>query len=101
MIQNKLENLDHKKCDPLVHNSPFPIRELREAIKKPENKTAPGPDDVAYEQLKHLNEENQIILLDFFNRLWKEGYQKRFQAFYYHLTMQVQILWTKNVKNCN
>ena len=33
--------------------------------------TSPGPDDIRYEMIKHLNHDSMIKLLEVYNEIWK------------------------------
>uniref|UniRef100_A0A0K8RDZ0 Putative outcast ele5 orf2-h 1e-60-j 4 n=1 Tax=Ixodes ricinus TaxID=34613 RepID=A0A0K8RDZ0_IXORI len=44
--------------------------ELKVAAKK---QSAPGPDKIHYEMLRHLSPESLCHLLTFFNHLWKQA----------------------------
>ena len=39
--------------------------------------TAPGPDNVHYQILKHMQDEAKEYLLRVYNRLWKDGHFPR------------------------
>lgn len=52
--------------------SPFTSRELRSALESCKA-TAPGHDGILNTVFSHLQEEVLMLLLDFFNRLWRGG----------------------------
>ena len=54
------------------YNSPFTIDELKEALGKAHD-SAPGPDHVHYQLLRHLPEVCLEVLLVAFNRIWLQG----------------------------
>ena len=54
------------------YNQPFSIDELRTALGKAHD-TAPGPDQIHYQILKHLPEASLQCLLKVFNNIWETG----------------------------
>ena len=54
------------------HILPFPIDELGTAPGKSHD-TAPAPDHVHYQILKHLPEASPQCLLKIFNNIWETG----------------------------
>ena len=54
------------------YNQPFSIGELRTALGKAHD-TAPGPDQIHFQILKHLPEASLQCLLKFFNDIWETG----------------------------
>ena len=54
------------------YNKPMNIYELLEALGKSKD-TAPGPDDIHYQLLKHLPRSSQEILLSILNSIWETG----------------------------
>ena len=54
------------------YNIRFSLKELKEALSNTES-TAPGEDNIAYEMIKHLNEEGKIFLLKIINKIWETG----------------------------
>ena len=54
------------------YNSEFLLSELTDALSKAHD-TSPGPDDIHYQLLKHLPVSTLLILLEFFNGIWKTG----------------------------
>lgn len=55
--------------DTLVYNQPFTMCELEVALGS-KKQSAPGPDKIHYEMLRHLSPESLGHLLTFFNHLW-------------------------------
>ncbi|GFY21427.1 putative RNA-directed DNA polymerase from transposon X-element [Trichonephila clavipes] len=56
---------------PLPYNCDFDMFELKRALSSAHN-TSPGPDEISYELLRHLNEDSLVGLLYLFNRIWRE-----------------------------
>ena len=54
------------------YNKLFSLSELQTALKKSHD-TAPGPDNVHYQMLKHLPESCLLVLLSVFNDIWTSG----------------------------
>ena len=54
------------------YNQPFSIHELRTAFGKAHD-TAPGPDQIHYQILKHLPEASLQCFLKVFNNIWETG----------------------------
>lgn len=55
--------------DALEYNQPFTLCELEVALAT-KKESAPGPDRIKYEMLRHLSRESLGHLLTFFNYLW-------------------------------
>ena len=55
------------------YNKPFTKEELTRAIHATEN-SAPGPDKIHSEMLKHLPPEGLDSLLVMYNKIWQQGY---------------------------
>lgn len=55
------------------YNTPFKIAELRTALNACHS-TAPGPDRIMYDMLKHLHDDTEISLLALYNTIWAAGY---------------------------
>lgn len=55
-----------------IYNKNFSIEELNSALNKAEGK-ATGIDEISYEMLRHLPLETKIILLEEYNKIWKQG----------------------------
>ncbi len=51
------------------YNKPFTIEDLKSALDKSHD-TAPGPDEIHYQILKHLPYSTQIHLIEIFNEVW-------------------------------
>ena len=56
-----------------IYNKYFKLRDLKRAIKKAKN-TAPGPDNIPYEVLRHLPEQTLLLWLEIINSMWKMGF---------------------------
>jgi hypothetical protein len=54
------------------YNKPFSMEELQIALFKSHD-TAPGPDQIHYQILKHMPVETTIHLLEIFNTIWTNG----------------------------
>lgn len=54
------------------YNEPFSSHELEAALSGSKN-TAPGPDNVHYELLRHLSLEAKHVLLEIYNKIWTTG----------------------------
>ena len=54
------------------YNQPFSMDELRTALGKAHD-TAPGPDQIHYQILKHLPQASLQCLLKVFNNIWETG----------------------------
>ena len=54
------------------YNNPLYMQELLEALGKAKD-TAPGPDDIHYQIIKHLPRTTQEILLSLLNNIWESG----------------------------
>jgi hypothetical protein len=57
---------------PKNYNTPFTLKEHKDAIHKAHD-TKAGPDDVPYQMLKHLPDESLLALLNIFNKIWITG----------------------------
>ena len=66
------ENLNFKSDNSEDYNLPFTLRELSESINKSHD-TAPGPDGIHYQLLKHLPNDTKSLLLSIFNNVWSSG----------------------------
>ena len=72
------ERVESKSCsfpedDGKDYNLPFNMNELIDAILK-SNNSAPGPDEIHYQIIRHLPKECLQILLSLFNRIWTTDY---------------------------
>ena len=54
------------------YNAPFSMREFDSALADCSN-SAPGPDEIHYEMLKHVCEATKIFILSLINRIWSES----------------------------
>lgn len=59
---------DNNSCS---YNSPFSMFELKYALSECKN-SAPGPDNIQYEHIKHLNSNGFVNLLNIYNRIWTQ-----------------------------
>jgi ribonuclease HI/exonuclease III len=66
--EKAMENEDAEKL-----NEQFQPHELRAAIDRCKNHTAPGLDSITYEMIKNLPEKMENLLLAIYNRLFIEG----------------------------
>ena len=65
-VNAEKEHLDFDTDNSENNNVQFTIRELCDALKKSHD-TATGPDEIHYQQLKHLPRDSLMVLLDIFN----------------------------------
>jgi ribonuclease HI len=65
LLKFQSSNLEH-------YNQPFSLSELQGALKRAHD-TAPGPDNIHYQMLKHLPESVLCTLLKTFNDVWISG----------------------------
>jgi ribonuclease HI len=63
----KSKNTNHQLDDP------FELHELKAAISFSKQGSAPGPDKITYEFIKHLSNFSLKILLFYYNTLWAQG----------------------------
>jgi ribonuclease HI len=70
--QAEKHNLQFKSTNKESYNQLFSLAELQCALKKSHD-TAPGPDNVHYQMLKHLPESCLLTLLSVFNDIWTSG----------------------------
>ena len=54
------------------YNLPFTIREFDFALANCSN-TAPGPDEIPYEMIRHVSGETKLFLIGLINRIWRES----------------------------
>ena len=54
----------------ISYNVPFSLKELEKVLGKLKG-TSAGPDQVRYEMIQNLDNENKKVLLDYYNELWK------------------------------
>jgi len=59
------------ECDDI--NAPFEIYELTDALRKCKSNSSPGDDRISYVLLKQIPRNCQIVLLQFFNKIWRHG----------------------------
>lgn len=63
-----------QKEDNEMYNTPFSMDELLWAIDQSKGKgSSPGPDEIGYPMLKRLPIRHKKMLLDCYNKVWKEG----------------------------
>lgn len=55
------------------YNKIFKLRDLKRAIKRSKN-TAPGPDNIPYEVLRHLPDQTLLLWLEIINHMWVMGF---------------------------
>ena len=67
----KLEKktIDFGTNDHYLYNDVFTLHELKQAITVSRD-TSPGIDTVHYQLLKHLPDDNLLLLLYIFNHIW-------------------------------
>ena len=70
--QAEKHNLQFKSNNKESYNQLFSLAELQCSLKKSHD-TAPGPDNVHYQMLKHLPESCLLVLLSVFNDIWTSG----------------------------
>lgn len=66
------QNLQFKSNNTESYNQLFSVTELQSALRKAHD-SAPGPDSVHYQMLKHLPEPCLFTLLSVFNDIWTSG----------------------------
>lgn len=75
-LQHKLlmerQPLRKKKADRMGYNCPFTKHEFAVALSTC-GKSAPGPDKITYEMLKHVHPNTQDAILFLFNKIWQAG----------------------------
>ena len=54
------------------YNLPFSIREFDSALANCSN-TAPGPDEIPYEMMRHVSDETKLFIIGLINRIWHES----------------------------
>lgn len=77
-FQSVKRNAEKKPCDfqkdsAQDYNLLFNINELKDAITKTNN-SAPGPDEIHYQFIRHLPPEVLTILLSLFNYIWSSDF---------------------------
>ena len=70
--QEEAKGLDFLSDNSESYNVPFTMRELSSALSMCGN-TAPGPDDVHYDMLRHLSHSAFSLLLQVYNTIWISG----------------------------
>jgi len=55
-------------------NCEFEMHEMLDALKSCKKNSAPGEDRISYEILKHIPRSSQIVILKFYNHVWRNGY---------------------------
>ncbi len=63
--------IGHLNCLEEDYNAPFSMDEFSCALTRGKD-SAPGPDQIHNQMLKHLPEEARIFLLRIFNKIWME-----------------------------
>lgn len=74
---NNIENLRRTRRRNMLEglasvNKDITMFELENAIKT-SNNTSPGHDGITYEMLKKLNEDDKKVILDFYNKIWRQA----------------------------
>ncbi|KAG1676583.1 RNA-directed DNA polymerase from mobile element jockey [Nymphon striatum] len=64
--------LDFKTTNTEVYNQVFSLEELRRSLRASKD-TAPGPDSIHYQMLKHLPDCSLALMLNIFNTIWITG----------------------------
>ncbi|KAG1672408.1 RNA-directed DNA polymerase from mobile element jockey [Nymphon striatum] len=64
--------LDFKTTNTEVYNQVFSLEELRRSLRASKD-TAPGPDSIHYQMLKHLPDCSLALILNIFNTIWITG----------------------------
>ena len=54
------------------YNLPFSSREFDSALANCSN-TAPGPDEIPYEMMRHVSDETRLFIIGLINRIWHES----------------------------
>ncbi|KAG1682981.1 RNA-directed DNA polymerase from mobile element jockey [Nymphon striatum] len=72
--KNRTESyqLDFKTTNTEVYNQVFSLEELRRSLRASKD-TAPGPDSIHYQMLKHLPDCSLALMLNIFNTIWITG----------------------------
>ncbi|KAG1680025.1 RNA-directed DNA polymerase from mobile element jockey [Nymphon striatum] len=72
--KNRAEShqLDFKTTNTEVYNQVFSLEELRRSLRASKD-TAPGPDSIHYQMLKHLPDCSLALMLNIFNTIWITG----------------------------
>ena len=58
---------------PSIFDDPLTSRELNIALRQLKKGKSPGPDKIHNEMLQNLGSKGLTVVLDLFNRTWKEG----------------------------
>ena len=66
----ELQPINFATGDDLDYNKELTMNELVRALDACSG-TSPGPDEIRYEMIKHLNHDDMIKLLEVYNEIWK------------------------------
>ena len=58
---------------PSIFDDPLTSRELNIAVRQLKKGKSPGPDKIHYEMLQNLGSKGMAMVLNLFNRTWKDG----------------------------
>lgn len=67
------KRLEYKCHQNEPYNRPFCMAELRTTLASCQS-SAPGPDRIMYDMIKHLHSDTQVTLLSIYNNIWTEGH---------------------------
>ncbi|KAK3874520.1 hypothetical protein Pcinc_020540 [Petrolisthes cinctipes] len=67
---SELQHIDFATGDALDYNSDLTMQELVQALGACSG-TSPGPDEIRYEMIKHLDHDSMIKMLQVFNEIWR------------------------------
>ena len=65
-----LESKRQKFEDAVFNTSPLTLSEIRDIIKKAKYGKSPGPDDITYDLLKHMDDERLNTVKNIINEWW-------------------------------
>ena len=68
-MEKERENLNFQSQNNEKYNLPFKLSELKNSLNKSHDTTA-GPDDIHYQNLKHLPSDALETLLNIMNEIW-------------------------------
>ena len=71
-IREEGKTLDFTPHTEEAYNLPFTMQEFDAALKNSRN-TAPGPDDIPYEMLRHVCTETKLFIFELINRIWRDS----------------------------
>ncbi|KAK3869753.1 hypothetical protein Pcinc_024981 [Petrolisthes cinctipes] len=67
---SELQHIDFATGDELDYNSDLTMQELVQALGACSG-TSPGPDEIRYEMIKHLDHDSMVKMLQVFNEIWR------------------------------